>query len=486
MSAPASMPEAHLRIAALASDPAVHRAFRWLHLHEPQLRRWQLEFLAIPAPAFAESDRAHWFLDRFRDLGLDNPHIDAEGNALAELRPISPKDAVILSGDSRNASPREPESKDPDGPGSTPSRVPHSSTAPSSMGGVQTPTGAQPSEPPHSPDAEAPIILISAHLDTVFPAGTDCTPHQQPHSDRIAGPGACDNGAGLTALLALVAALQHAAILPACTILFAANVGEEGEGDLRGMRHLFGVSPYAGRIRAALALEGSGATTVVDRALGSRRLRVALTGPGGHSWANAGRPNPILALSTALLAVATLPLPANPRTTLNCGTIRGGTSVNSIPESATADLDLRSTSPLELDRTELAVLHTLSATLEAENLRTSHLSGAPGSDSRTSDILNLRVTRIGDRPAAALAPSSPLAASLRAVDRHLHLATEFRIGSTDANLPLSLGIPALAIGAGGSGGGIHTLAEWYSPTGRDLALRRILLLLLDACNVAVQ
>ncbi len=437
-----SAPE-HLRIAALARDPSVHRAFRWLHLHEPQLRRWQLEFLAIPAPAFAESDRAHWFLDRFRDLGLDNPHIDAEGNALAELRPGSHtmKEA----------------------------RVPHSSTASSSMSGVATPP-----EPPQTP-AAIPIILLSAHLDTVFPAATDCTPHEQPHSDRIACPGACDNGAGLTALLALAAALQHAAILPACTILFAANSGEEGEGDLRGMRHLFGASPYAGRIRAAIALEGSGATTVVDRALGSRRLRVAITGPGGHSWADAGRPNPILALSAALLAGAALPLPANPRTTLSCGTIRGGTSVNSIPESATADLDLRSTSPLELDRTELAVLHTLSATVDAHNL-----------PHPPTTQLHLRVTRIGNRPAAALAPDSPLAASLRAVDRHLDLATEFRIGSTDANLPLSLGIPALAIGAGGSGGGIHTLAEWYSPAGRDLALRRILLLLLDTCTLAAR
>jgi len=401
---PASAATANRRITALAADRALHRAFRWLHLHEPQLRRWQLEFLRVPAPPFAESARAAWFRDRFAELGLYNPHIDAEGNALAEL--------------------------------------------------TSTPYSLLPT----------PCILLSAHLETVFPAATDCTPRED--GPRIFCPGASDNGAGLTALLALAAALTHAKLQPPCTILFAANVGEEGEGNLRGMRHLFQRSPYEGRIPAAIALEGSGTATVVDRALGSRRLRVAITGPGGHSWADAGRPNPILALSAALLAVSRLKVPANPRTTINCGTIHGGTSVNSIPESATADLDLRSTTALELDRTELAVLNTLTKTIEAV------------------DGLQFNAIRIGDRAAGALAANSSLLTSLRAVDRHLSLATDSRIGSTDANLPLSLGIPALAIGAGGTGTGIHTLDESYDPTGRDLALRRILLLLLDTCALA--
>ena len=398
------MTPANRRITALAADRALHRAFQWLHLHEPKLRRWQLEFLAIPAPPFHESARAAWFRDRFAELGLHNPHIDAEGNALAEL-----------------------------------------SSGPSALN-------------------PGPCLLLSAHLDTVFPAGTDCTPRED--GPVIHCPGASDNGAGLTALLALAAALTHAKLTPPCTILFAANVGEEGEGDLRGMRHLFQHSPYKGRIHSAIALEGSGNSTVVDRALGSRRLRVRVTGPGGHSWADAGRPNPILALAAALVAISRLRLPANPRTTLNCGTIAGGTSVNSIPETATADLDLRSTSALELDRTELAVLATLTKTIEAV------------------DGLQFNAIRIGDRAAGALAANSALLTSLRAVDRHLGLATESRIGSTDANLPLSLGVPALAIGAGGSGSGIHTLLETYDPTGRDLALRRVLLLLVDTCALA--
>jgi acetylornithine deacetylase/succinyl-diaminopimelate desuccinylase-like protein len=390
------------RIAALASDRQLHAAFAWLHLHEPQLRSWQLEFLAIPAPPFGESARAAWFLQKFTELGLSHPHLDSVGNALAELP---------------------------------------SSTTPYSL-------------------LTTPCILLSAHLDTVFPPSTDCTPRED--GPTIHGPGSCDNGAGLTALLALAAALQHAKITPSTTILFCANVGEEGPGDLRGMRHLFHADQYKSRIRAAIALEGSGTAAVVDRALGSRRLRVTVHGPGGHSWADAGRPNPILDLASALHAIGKLKLPSKPRTTLNIGTISGGTSVNSIPETATCELDLRSTSSLELDRLELNVLNIF------------------------TDKINLKfdISRIGERPSGALAPNSSLATSLRAVDRHLSLTTESRIGSTDANLPLSLHIPALAIGCGGTGSGIHTLQESYDPTGRDLALRRILLLLLDTAQLA--
>ncbi|HSY37703.1 MAG TPA: M20/M25/M40 family metallo-hydrolase [Acidobacteriaceae bacterium] len=403
------------RIAALASDRAVHRAFAWLHLHEAQMRRWQMEFLGIAAPPFGEAERAAWFCERFREMGLTDARVDAAGNAVAELRAAGAMD-----------------------------------------GSVST----------------SPVVMLSAHLDTVFPAGTDCAPREE--EAKILGPGACDNGAGLTALLGLAAALKHAEIVPGCTILFAANVGEEGEGDLRGMRHLFAESPYAGRVRAAIALEGGGDAMVVDRALGSRRLRVTMAGPGGHSWADAGRANPIMTLAAALVELGRLRLPARPRTTLNCGVIRGGTSVNSIPESATADLDLRSVSGIELDRVELGVLETLTRIVDAENQR------------RGEAALKLHVERIGNRAAGALAASSGLAMSLKAVDRHLAIATEARIGSTDANLPLSVGVAALAIGAGGVGWGIHTLQEGYDPTGRDLALRRVLLLLLDMCAMTAE
>jgi len=393
--------EYNRRITTLAANPAIHRAFQWFHLHEPQLRRWQLELLAIPAPPFAESARAAWFLSRFSELGLHNPRLDSAGNVLAEFL---------------------------------------------------------------SPAKSSSVILVSAHLDTVFPAGTDTTPRED--GTVIHGPGACDNGAGLAALLALAAALRHANIKPGTNILFAANVGEEGEGDLRGMRQLFSSeSEYFQRITTAIAIDAPGNATVIDRALGSRRLRVTITGPGGHSWADFGVPNPVVALSAAIQSISKLKLPTNPRTTLNVGTISGGTSINSIPSSVTTGIDIRSTSALELDRLELAVLKTLDGTIKPYK-----------------GELHLHVERIGDRPSGALSPSSPLAQTLRAVDRHLSIKTSAHVGSTDANLPLSLNIPALAIGSGGAAGNIHTVHEWFDPTGRDLALRRILLLLLGACS----
>jgi tripeptide aminopeptidase len=414
------------RIATLAADRRVHRAFHWLHLHELQLRQWQLQMIAIPAPSFAESTRAAWFLDRFQELGLQEVHLDEAGNALAVLPEAPP----------------------------THKGVPH---VPLLGHGIAAARSSQ----------QSPCILLSAHLDTVFPANTDCTPRED--GPFILAPGACDNAAGLTALLAIAAALQYAELAPPCPILFAANVGEEGAGDLRGMRHIF-AGPH--NIATAIALEGSGNATIVDRALGSRRFRITVSGPGGHSWADAALPNPIFALAEALTPISRLELPLSPRTTLHCGTISGGTSVNSVPESATADLDLRSVSADQLDLTEAEILRTIRTTIDSIN-------------ARTKPPLALEIVRIGDRPAAALAPDSPLMQSIHAVDRHLGIATELRIGSTDANWPLSLGIPALAIGCGGTAGGIHTLHEWYDPTGRELALRRILLHLLDACTIAI-
>jgi tripeptide aminopeptidase len=413
---------AQRRITRFASLTPVHRAFHWLHLHRPQLRQWQIDLTRIPAPTFSEATRAAWFLDRFRELDLSNIHLDEAGNALAELAPHE----------------------------------------------TAEPTPAK------------PCILLSAHLDTVFPAGTPCDPIEDPDTSRIFAPGICDNAAGLTGLLAIAAALRYAKIVPPIPILFAANVGEEGEGDLRGMRHLFLNGPWRDRIAAAIALEGSGNSTVVTRALGSLRFRITVTGPGGHSWTDAGTPNPILILSHALTRLNQrqdqlqnqLQLPDTPLTTLNVGHISGGTSINSIPESATALLDLRSTDPSQLAARADDITRIVADTV------TTFARQNPNYSPPKFDI-----KIIGNRPAAALPDDSPLLHTLRAVDRHLALRTEPRLASTDANIPLSLNIPAIAIGAGGSGGGIHTLQEWYDPAGRELALRRILLTLLDTAAV---
>jgi tripeptide aminopeptidase len=411
------------RISHLATLTAVHRAFHWLHLHQPQLRKWQLEIVRIPAPPFGESIRAAWFLDRFHQLGLSNVHQDEVGNVLAELTPESTDDST----------------KDPLLP---------------------------------TPYSLLPVVLLSAHLDTVFPADTPLEPTETKDSPRIHAPGICDNAAGLTGLLAIAAALRYANITPPIPLLFAANVGEEGEGDLRGMRHLFECSPYRNRIAAAIALEGSGNSAVVTRALGSLRYRVTITGPGGHSWTDAGTHNPIHLLSQAITRITALELPTDPPTTINVGHISGGTSINSIPESATALLDIRSIDPAQLTATA-ATVHQIFD----EVVITSTKKSTPP---------KLQIETIGKRPAAALPEDSPLLQTLRAVDRHLTLRTELRLGSTDANIPLSRGIPAIAIGAGGHGGGIHTLQEWYDPTNRETALRRILLTLLDTLQTTAE
>jgi len=392
---------AQKRITQLAASLPTHRAFHWMHLHQSQLRSWQLELLAIPAPTFHESNRAIWFLERFNALGLTNVHLDEAGNALGEL-------------------------------------------------------------PAANSEVSAPFLLVSAHLDTVFPAGTDTVPRED--GERILGPGSCDNAAGLTALLGLISAMRFANIQPPKPILFAANVCEEGEGDLRGMRHIFQTGAYRERIAASIALEGSGTGVAVTNALGSVRFRVTVSGPGGHSWADAGMPNPITLLSRAIVEIAEMPIlrgdqPGSGTSTFSPGVIRGGTSVNSIPESASALLDFRST--------DQSVLETIAQQLPAilEKL--------------VQPPATFAIDIIGNRPAAALSASSPLLDTLRAVDRHLGIGTELRLGSTDANIPLALGIPSVALASGGTGGGIHTLAEWYDPTGREVALRRILLVILD-------
>jgi acetylornithine deacetylase/succinyl-diaminopimelate desuccinylase-like protein len=210
----------------------------------------------------------------------------------------------------------------------------------------------------------------------------------------------------------------------------------------------------------------------VTQALGSRRFHVTVRGPGGHSFTDAGTPNPIAALARALAALAETPVPEDPRTTLSLGTIRGGTSVNSIPESVEATVDFRSTAVDELVRLEVALHRAVEDGVDYWNRR----ARAAGTDGRGR--LDFAIRKIGDRPAAKLAEGSALLETLRAVDRHLGLRTELRLGSTDANLPLSLGVPSLSIGAGGDGGDAHTLAEWYSAKDRELGLRRVLLLLL--------
>ncbi|HVW77682.1 MAG TPA: M20/M25/M40 family metallo-hydrolase [Alloacidobacterium sp.] len=406
---PSSPATAFARIGQIAAFRRVHEAFRWLHLHEQQIMGWQRELVTVAAPPFGEKARAAWLNGKFRELGLQDVQTDAIGNAIAICR-----------------------------------------------------GGEGPKER---------CVLLSAHIDTVFPADTPIQP--QLTGSRLSAPGACDNGAGVVALLAIAAALRHAEIQPACDLIFIGNVGEEGEGNLRGMRHLYQHAPWRERVAAHVVLDGAGHEVAVTHALGSRRYLVILQGPGGHSWTDAARPNPVVVLSRAIARLSEIPLPTKPRTTLNVGTIEGGTSVNAIPERAAARFDARSTDTEQLIRLEVEIHRAVEdAVIEANR------------DAKREHALRFSIETIGDRPAGALPEQAMVFENLRAVDRHLGIRTEPRVASTDANIPLSMGVPALSVGAGGDGGGIHTRGEWYDARGRDLGLRRILLLLLACSSVA--
>ncbi len=407
------------QVTAIASRRTVHAAFAWLHGNPKTIMDWQAELVAIPAPPFGEQARAEWMATRFADAGLNEVQTDAVGNVFAWL----------------------PAAKLP-------------------------------------PENTGPVVVISAHLDTVFPAGTLLIP--KVNGDRTEAPGACDNCAGVAGMLAIAHALVHSHTELAVPMLFLGNVGEEGEGDLRGVRHLYQQDALAGRIAAHIVLDGAGADSAVTQALGSRRYRVTVTGPGGHSFTDAGAPNPIAALVSALAVLAETQLPEEPRTTLNLGTIQGGTSVNSIPENAQASVDFRSTTADQLLRLEVVLHRAVEDSVEHWNAR------AKSAAACGRGLLTFKIDKIGDRPAAQLPTDSPLLDALRAVDRHLGLRTELRLGSTDANIPLALGIPSLSLGAGGEGGGAHTLAEWYSAKDRETGLKRVLLLALAMTEWAAE
>jgi acetylornithine deacetylase/succinyl-diaminopimelate desuccinylase-like protein len=395
------------QITRIAEMRLAHEAMAWFRRNERRLADWQLEVTAIPAPPFGEEQRSKWVRDRFEELGLVEVHRDELGNVFG-IRP-----------------------------------------------------GAEP---------QAKFLAISAHMDTVFPAGSPLEVKRE--GDRLRGPGICDNGAGLVALLAIAGALQETKLQHRNPIVFIGNVGEEGEGDLRGMRHIFAQARWREGIERVLVLDGAGIDSIIAEGLGSRRFEVTVEGPGGHSWSDFGVPNPIVALGRAIEHFSRTPLPDSPKTTFNIGVISGGTSVNSIPQSAFMRVDLRSAAAEEIDRLEANLRAAIDDAVE--ETRATVRGRAP---------LRYEIRMVGNRPSADLPVNAPLITTLRAVDAHFGIRAKINRASTDANIPLSLGIEALAIGGGGSGGGAHTLHEWFEPIGRDLALKRILLTTLALTGV---
>jgi acetylornithine deacetylase/succinyl-diaminopimelate desuccinylase-like protein len=397
-------------VADFSSVPGVRAALDWFRRERSWIHDQHVKLCRIPAPTFFEQKRAEWMAARFRSLQWD-AKIDRAGNVVASLEGQSRRDA--------------------------------------------------------------PLVAVTAHLDTVL---APRTPEDiKVSSDgKLFGPGVSDNGAGLSALLAIAAAWHSANPVDdaACSPVLIANVGEEGEGNLSGMRYLCrpATSGAPSRIRAFLVLDGPGTDRITSLALASRRFDVTITGPGGHSWSDYGVGNPVHALSRAVTLFNDRAPTAGPKSSFNFGLIEGGSSINSIPSEARAKVDLRSESAARIDEMASLLGTSVDEAVSLENARTPLASSSAGR-------VSAKMKEIGSRPGGGLAADAPILAYMRAVDTHLGIRSHLDCSSTDANIPLSLGIPAISIGTGGQGGGAHTPSEWYQPEGRELGLKRIVLAL---------
>ena len=378
----------------------------------------QAALSAIPAPTGAEGRRAARVAELFREVGLQDVLIDEVGNVHGWV----------------------------------------------GSNGGRADAGAQHAAPLHAP------VILSAHLDTVF--GPEVNVAVERRGQRLEGPGISDNARGLAALVAVAEALVAARVPIARPLLFAATVGEEGSGDLRGVKHLLNGKSgkgEGGRVHPApvafIALDGAGLERVVHRALGSKRYRLTFRGPGGHSWAAFGVANPANAVGRATALLADLPTLNAPRTTCAVVRLGGGTGLNSIPQEAWLDLDLRSEDPKALAQLDVTVGAALDRALDDENRRR-----APG-----TPPLRLERQPVGDRPSGVTPRTHPLVQAAVAANRVLGRDAELASASTDANVPIALGIPAIALGAGGKAGDAHLATEWYENTEGALGIVRALL-----------
>jgi acetylornithine deacetylase/succinyl-diaminopimelate desuccinylase-like protein len=387
-------------VAELLRDARIARAFDFIDSSHARFTAELIRICEIPAPPFKERERGHYIAARFAELGLADAHTDSAGNVIGFYRG----------------------------------------------------------------EGEEPLLALSAHMDTVFPEGTDVEVRRI--GSRLCAPGIADDVAGLAALIGLIQALNSAEIRLRGSIAFVATVGEEGEGDLRGVRHLFSEGRLAGRVSAFVSFDGTTVEFITHQALGSRRYRVTFKGPGGHSWGDFGVVNPVHALGRVVARLADYRAPQDPRTTYNIGRVEGGESVNVIPRSASMDVDLRSVSDLELSRLEEFLFAAVDRATRDENAA----RGASGNK------LQAELTMIGNRPSGETARESPLVRMAIEASRAMGVAPVLNRASTDSNIPISLGVPAITIGAGGVSGDSHRLSEWYDPVGREVGYKRALLL----------
>jgi acetylornithine deacetylase/succinyl-diaminopimelate desuccinylase-like protein len=312
--------------------------------------------------------------------------------------------------------------------------------------------------------APGPVIVVSAHLDTVFPEGTDVTVKRD--GNRLSAPGVGDDSSGLATLLAIVDAMNAAGVRTRRDVLFVGTVGEEGLGDLRGVRHLFTKGEYKGRISGFFSIDGSGLDSMTTGATGSKRYRVTFTGPGGHSYGAFGMVNPMVPLASTVTDLYKIPVPANPKTTYSASVVGGGTSVNAIPGQVWLEVDMRSASAAELAKLEQQFLAIVRRGVAAENAARSTATGK----------ITAELKPIGDRPAGSTPADADIVRFAEAAYRVEGIDVKKDTSSTDSNLPMSLGIPAITMSRIAKAGGAHSPHEWIEvDKAPNVKLKRILL-----------
>lgn len=385
---------------AFAADASVQAALASIEQTEPATLAAQVRLCEVPAPPFGERARAVVVRDMLHAAGLENVRIDREGNVV----------------------------------GHRPGRSPR------------------------------PNVVLAAHLDTVFPEGTDVAVTRR--GPVLRGPGIGDNCRGLAVLIAVANALNAAGVATDGSIAFVATVGEEGLGNLRGVRTLVSET-LKGRIDYFVALDGSG-SSVTNVGVGSRRYRVVFRGPGGHSYNDFGRANPANALGRAIARISDIQVPSNPRATFNVGRIGGGTAVNAIPQEAWMEIDLRSSDRAALDEIDKSVHQAATQAAAQENARW-----------KTTGEVAVTYERVGDRPAGRTDENSRIVQAALAASKMLKMTAPLVGNSTDANVPMDLGIPAISVGAGGRGADTHSLSETFDSADSARGTARVLLLALS-------
>ena len=388
----------------VASDAEVREALQLIQQAEPETVREQFRITEIPAPPFKEDIRAAYYLKQMQDRGLSDAYIDREGNVI----------------------------------------------------GVRKGTG------------DGPTFLIAAHLDTVFPEGTDTKVELR--GGRYFAPGIGDDSRGLAAILSVISALEESGIETTGDIMFAGNVGEEGRGDLRGVKAIFRDHPH---IDGFVSVDGTRLRRITNGGTGSRRFEFHFKGPGGHSFGAFGIASAVHAMGRAISKIAEIETPRFPRTTFTVGTVEGGISVNSIAADATFAIDMRSN-----DREQLARLEAQAKKLALEAVNEENIRWGNG------ETITVEFDLIGDRPVGITAPDNTIvqAAALAFDQLNIDLQ-QLSTSSTDANVPMALGIPAITIAGGGTGGGAHSPGEWFIPLDSHLGPQTALLITLSLVGV---